>query len=401
MPDTVVDFINTTKQYTDFVTGVTLVSNSATETAVVKDIQLSNPNSQTFKYTVGNVEVANSNSQKLTGSELIGASKSLVMGLAGNPVANQIYSAVNTNTIYPNPISTFFDNAIPSSLASDNSTITITTLSTTPYFICFGANGDFYYGNNNSTSLYRRAGGVNGTETTVMSGGQACALSFDGRYIYGFWVNQNGMTVYDTQTNTQLTSGSISGFSGTITNQSSSASMDGYVVLKFDGSSGGSMFLINGATRTSSFSFAPTANGGQRFNMAMGKNSIGNYYIVRGDAGALRVFSLGSNLANPVYTLVGNYSSPSGWSTGDNVNGNAYLRNPSAPRIIISAGGSDPMGYIDLNTFISSASGAVGSIKISNVTVAQSYAMTLLVSPAKAITDFGTIGIRATGIKTT
>jgi hypothetical protein len=161
------------------------------------------------------------------------------------------------------------------------------------------------------------------------------------------------------------------------------------------------MFLINGATRTSSFSFAPTANGGQRFNMAMGKNSIGNYYIVRGDAGALRVFSLGSNLANPVYTLVGNYSSPSGWSTGDNVNGNAYLRNPSAPRIIISAGGSDPMGYIDLNTFISSASGAVGSIKISNVTVASSYAMTLLVSPAKAITDFGTIGIRATGIKTT
>jgi hypothetical protein len=59
------------------------------------------------------------------------------------------------------------------------------------------------------------------------------------------------------------------------------------------------------------------------------------------------------------------------------------------------------MGYIDLNTFISSASGAVGSIKISNVTVASSYAMTLLVSPAKAITDFGTIGIRATGIKTT
>jgi hypothetical protein len=403
MADTVVDFINTTKQYTDFVTGVTLVSNSASEQAVVKDIQLSNPSNQTFKYTVGNVEVANSNSSKLTGSELVGASKSLVMSLSGIPVANQIFAATSSTTYYPNAIKTFFDTSIPASVTSDTSAnfSFSTSLSTTPYFICFGANGDFYYSNNNASSLYRRAGGVNGTETIVMSGGMACATSFDGRYIYGFWVNTNGMNVYDTQTNTQLTSGSINGFSGTITNQSSSAALDGYVVLKWDGSSGGSMHVINGATRTSNYNWITSGTQGQRNNMAMGKNSVGNYYILRGDTSQLRVIGLGNSLASPNATLTASYTNPTGWSLGDPTNPNVYLRNPSAPRFIFSAGGSSPAGYIDLESFVDNPTGSLGTITINNIIVATSYAMTLRVDSTKAVADFGTVGVRATGIKTT
>ena len=407
MADTVVDFINTTSNYASLSTGVTIVSNSASEQAVVKDIELSNPNGRTFNYTVGNVVAVSSSVSKLTGTELVGSSRSLVMTTPSKGVANGLLMFLSSSQdYYPSPFTTVFDTDTPASISSSTSNVALGTfLSTVPYFICFGANGDFYYGNNNSGQLYRRAGGINGAETTVISPGSAGSVSFDGRYITGFTINSTTMTTYDTLNNVLLGSGSIAGWPGnTITGQSCSAALEGYVVMRYDGSNSSTAYIINALTRTVVGSFTASLNNSQRCNIALGKNSLGNYYVVLGAGGTLlRVIGLGSNLSSPSISFFSFITSAAqGWNVGDNLNSNGYIRNPSAPRIIWGGLGQNNMGYIDLDSFITIQAGSLNLVPVYNLTGnVSNTAATFTLNSTQTSTDFGTIGIRATGIKTT
>jgi hypothetical protein len=408
MADTVVDFINTTSNYASLSSGITIVSNAASEQAVIKDIELNNPKGRTFNYTVGNVIVVSSSASRLTGTELVGSSRSLVMTTPAKAVANGLLLFLNSTTeYYPSPFVTVFDTDTPSVISSSTSTVSISpSLSTTPYFCCFGANGDFYYGNNLSSALYRRVGSIQGSESQVITSNNASALSFDGRYIYGFQQNSTVMTVYDTLNNVQQGTGAISGFPGGLTfnSQNCSAALDGYVVLRNNGSPGNPLILVNGLTRTTITTVDASLNSTLRCNIAFGKNSIGNYYAVFG-AGAplLRAVGFGNNLTSPSVTSV-NYSTSAGagWNLNENLNSNGYVRNPNAPRIIWGGVGQNTMGYIDLDSFITSPSGSLSAVPVQNLTGnASNTAVTFTVNSTQASTDFGTVAIRATGIKTT
>lgn len=407
MADTVVEFINTTKTYSDFVTGVTLVSNGANEQAVVRDIALDNPGNRTFDYNVGNTTILSTNSSVITGTELLGASTSLVMKPANTVLANGLFTVPQSQSLYyKNSFSTIYNNVGTASIISDgNIQYTFSpTLTDTPNFVCFAANGDFYYSQGTSGNIYRRAGGVNGTQTTAVSGSTNNKPTFDGRYIFSFGNGVNTMNVYDTTTNTS-TNGTISGYSGTtIDGTASTTSIDGYAIIKVtDGQSATTIIVNTNRVATGQINVGQQGDGIQG-GFAVGKNSDGNYFLFRGDGGnILRVFYLGTSLATPVtsVTNIFNTSRAPGWLV-NNQNANPYVVNPLVPRIIFGGPLSSTYnGYVDLDNWDVGANGTFSTFASSNFSSSYTWPMQLTTDIVKANTDFGIIDVRVTGIKTT
>lgn len=394
MADVITEFVNDPSvSYNELVAGYPIVTNTASEQAVVKDVVITNPNTRSLTLSVGDTVVSSvSTSAKLSGSEIVGASSTLNFKTETIPLFNVIqeYDNITNYTVNVNP--TVFSGDAFSTVSTSQTTVNYTTgLSGLTYFAVFAANGDFYYGNNNN-SIWRRAGGINGAETTITTT-FGLAASYDGRYIYGFQQNNTtSFIVVDTQNNGSVVTRTMSGFSGLNApdQRANSAAMDGYVW--FHPNAGQGSYLLNGATGTGKQLGGASTTAVRTF-VGLGKNSFGDYYglqTVSDAATSLRWFNFGPSLENAYLKATGNRVTN---SLRDRDSVNMFVKSPASDRYIF---------LITSTAYVFDLDNINTEYKFSGVSfVSTDRAKILQVDATQANTDFGSVGIRATGVKTT
>lgn len=401
MPDKVTEFVNVTGlTLTNFQgAGYPILTNSATETAVIRDVQVTSTGTGTITFIDSpNTIFSTTGSAKLTGTELIGNSSSVVAQNTSTALFNQIYTYSSDSSNpqqYLNALPTAFTPYTPTSGGTSTVTQTQLSTSTNPRFTCFDANGNFYYKNDSSGTLYRRAGGVNGTQTTITAGTyQAC---FDGRYIYSL-DNYYGYR-YDTTNGTNLyfsTPYPADPYYG------SCFGIEGFLFAKCTYNY--STILINCATGA----YANIGNsnmGGSPVGVAAAKSSAGNYIFIAGPgpstpSSEVYVATCGTNLATIVSSgsftgttaLLG---SELGQKLSNNQNQFTYLPNVNNTAII--GIGQSKLNYINF---------ASGTPVVTNITPTSTLGLTsqgtfVGLNQAQVISEFGTVSLRVTGIKTT
>ena len=228
MADQISTFIQATgKTLSELNAGVPIVVNTAGQTAVIKEVEI-----QTTGVTVGTEFYLDSSGwqlgDKLTtesaatavdltyqeGFEYIGESKTYSLKTDSTAVFNGYQSAygsyIKTSSITPNSNNTggtaFSSQYIRSGAESNQFTIgsqaTVNdsgaSFTVTPN-LYFYHDGDFYYAVEGTGTLYKRAGGVGGTQTTITGHGGLC-WAFDGRYVYTMTNSTQNYTQYDLQT---------------------------------------------------------------------------------------------------------------------------------------------------------------------------------------------------------
>lgn len=403
MPDTLKEFYNNDVTLTSLQAGVALVSTTSTQTAVVKDIEINNPNLQNIDFRVGGTTLTSSNSS-LTGSEIIGASSSLTAANSSQPILNRVYSFNTIASHRLNTTLTVFGTPTSTSVFTLTTPNFTTALSVSPSFACFTASGDFFYAGFNQTSLYKRTGGINGTQTTLSTPGANCQLwAYDGsRYIYGYANDVGAMYEYDIQTNTWATRS----FSAPISNSySSMTAIDRYVIINPDGSSTVAR-LVNGATGAATL-FGNNIGfnwGGTGCPLGVKKNSRGEYILIYSyqDPATnmqLAYVNMGTSLAT-VNTATLNRTDvdinmQSYWGTGAGVSQHQkYSRDDTLtyynPYIYLSGDNSSYLALFDVDRFR----------VIRQSTTAGTFTAPLVaaLNTTAANSDFGTIRIRATGV---
>jgi hypothetical protein len=359
---------------------------------------LTNPNNRNLRLTVDGAVVAETNvAARLSGSELLGASESLVLRTAGLALVNRIQAFIASDTIQNNVLATQFGE-IAASVAMTGSNSQVTAFSTDPNFAVIAANGDFYYSNNTSSSLFRRAGGANGSQSTITSNGRAC--SFDGRYIYSFGQGNQSMSVTDTQNNGSVSTGNFTGVTDNVTSNANSAAIDGYVWLKADSTLNNGV-LINGATRAGIYIGGINDGSSQRFFVGIGKNSAGDYIVVQLTSylsNSAYWWNLGPSLATPFIKASGGFT-VSGAGNISNTNCNNIHRTPGSDRFLLHIpGGGQNNTVIDLDTI---RNNTATYFFLTGANINQTSGRVLSVVSSNANSDFGTVNVRATGILTT
>ncbi len=395
MADTIVEFINASgKTLAELQAGVPIVVNAANEQAVVKDVVIACTKNRALTLDVGGSAIASvSGSARLTGSELLAAGNQLNLKTALKVLLNFCYSTDGSGTFYKNQFETLFSGDGGSSTVASVAAVTsLTGIVVTPYFICIAANGDFYYADGSNGTLYRRTGGPTGAETSFGSFGHT--LCYDGsRYIYGF--NTSGqIKTFDTQsatvTNTQNLTGSW--------NQPSSGyahccTIDGWVWCHpgYNQTS----FLVNPANGIC-YSFGGYASASaQRYFVGVNKDSAGNYVFVQVDYSSpgLYYWSPGKTLgANPSMAFSGSLSTVS--FSPYSGNANFLHRIPGVDNLLFYIG-SSKVQVLDLTTLSIAVSLTLSGYQGGN------YGTFYGTDAARAATDFGTVSVRATGIKVT
>lgn len=398
MPDTVVQFINVTdRTYEQLLAGVTIASNTANEQAVVKDVYLNNPSARSMNLTVGSSVAAQIPGAitRLTGSELIGASTSLNLNTTDFALFNRLRTVASTTTLANYETPTQFSGTIPTVIPTTSSGTAISpSLSGIAYFQVFAANGDFYYSNNGGGALFRRAGGFNGSQTQITTWG--ASPSFDGRYIYSWEGNGTNLAVIDTQNNGSLVTRSITGLSSSVaTGIACASAIDGYVWIRPNSDS--FCFLVNPNTSTA------TALGGinislqERYFNGIGRASSGDYMGIQFDipSNAVRWWNFGNSLATPFIKASGSISkSANNWS---NPNTNNLQRTPGSNEFFVLVTGSPALFDLDLLPAGQGITDFSWAVEEPPVNSGKFFSTTL----SRASTEFGTVGVRATGIKTT
>jgi hypothetical protein len=400
MADNIVEFINTTgRTYDQLIAGVTVASTTASQQAVVKDVVLTNPNSRNLRLMVDGAVVAETSAAtRFSGSELLGASESLVLTTGSIALLNRIRTFNSSSSFRDNLYPTQFSEFSTMTATSNNENSISSDLATSPYFAVFAQNGDFYYSNNSNSSLYRRAGGVNGSQSTITSNG--CACSFDGRYIYSFREGTQSMSVTDTQNNGSVVTGNYTvATSGANTHTSAnSAALDGYVWLKQEWSAG-SGILINRETRVGVQIGGVGDPNNNRYFVGMGRNTAGDYFVLQTTSyisSSVYWWNLGSSLAAPSVKQSGGFSI-SGTERSDN-NSNNMHRVPGSDKflLIIPQAGSN-IKVLDLDTIINNSAQTVSI----GGNIPESSGRFLSITESFANADFGLTSVRATGILTT
>lgn len=403
MPDTLKEFYNNDVTLTSLQAGVTLVSTTSTQTAVVKDIEMNNPNIRDIDFRVGGTTLISSNSS-LTGSEIIGASSSMTMANSSQALLNRVYVFHTTASHRLNTTTTVFGAPTSTSVFTHTTPSFTTALSLSPSFACLTASGDFFYSGYNINILYKRTGGINGTQTALSTPGANCQLwAYDGsRYIYGYANDVGAMYEYDTQTNTWATRS----FSIPINiSYCSMTAIDRYVIINPDASSNVAR-LVNGATGASvslgnNIGFSWVAVG---CPLSVKKNSRGEYILVYSyydnlSNTQLAYVNMGTSLAtvtsgtlNRVDVDTGNNSF---WATAATVSAyQKYSRDDTVtyynPYIYLCGDGANNLTLFDVDRFR----------PIRQSTTAGTFSAPLVpaINATAANNDFGTVRIRATGV---
>lgn len=95
-------YANSNISYTDLTgTGLTIASTNGSQKAVIKDIDIENPNNKTLKASIDGVQIASvKKSETLYGNVILDNSKEIKLTASDKPVWTSIRSNKSTNTIY-------------------------------------------------------------------------------------------------------------------------------------------------------------------------------------------------------------------------------------------------------------------------------------------------------------
>lgn len=297
--------------------GVAIASTDANTRNVVKDIQVQNNQltavGATLDFVVNGINVADIDAS-VTGSEIIDVSSTAV---ASVPVANfqstvfenwmrtdSANSRINTRT--GRTINGFDSSAVLTQSAAIVTSATNSSVIVSWYFI--GEN--FYYNTDDGNSvqnLYRRTGGINGTETLIASISNWQPVVFNGVDRF-HWVTGTQIFTHNATTNTNSAVNLISAgtsWSGTISSNPRISFANGLVFLQ--NSSFFSIFAINPTTGRMSdiaVSFAVAQNTAMEAYL-----SNGRYFFVTtsdtagGLTGALRVQTCPETAVGPLTSV--------------------------------------------------------------------------------------------------
>jgi hypothetical protein len=210
MADITTQKINQTINWTDFVANSnTLFTTDANTRYVIKDVELANnsfPGS--FGLVINDTQVA-AVGGSITGTEIIDVNStvrltydtSIANYISVNYISNsgQLYSNnVTAGAVFYTPTG-FVSNAATSSTSTSMTQLTNSGNIQGAWLL----NGNFYYMYNDGNSqqaLYRRAGGITGTESIIYGISSYSPCCFDGVSKF-YWINSSGQLYdYDTVT---------------------------------------------------------------------------------------------------------------------------------------------------------------------------------------------------------
>ena len=457
MADTITEFINVSgKKLSDVAEpGLLILSNSNSETSVIKDVFISNTKGRALALRVGATDVTSTiGSAKLSGTELIGAGTEVRLLSRTVPVINQ-FTTINWNTtgVAANTIliETLFNDSspVPGFKSKTIATVTGSACTVVPNFNFFDVAGNFYYAtatngtntaNTNTNAnpfsstkdglngLYKRVGGVNGAETRVMvmptasgiggspimvggvNSGATQKFSWDGkRYFHVMACNGTEtspviLQSYDTINNTwnymniapwgptyqTAITGSLSG-------------LEEYVFV-YSYADRHRVYVFNHVTQRFLGSY-PTVGTSTAWQSSIitGKDTAGNYIVFASSYGtAPHVVNLGPDISLGVSGAPATTSSSIGAGVGQGLYDetsagevNRWTRSPNNLRFAFVFD-AFKIGVLD---FDSSTFALISPSTAFPQTIASITVHTPQIAAAEA--DFGEVGIRVTGIKTT
>jgi hypothetical protein len=407
MPDTLEEFFNGDINLTQILAGHPIITNSAGQRAVLRDLTINGPPTPPIDLTIGGTTILSAgNIDRLTGTELVPPSSSLSLRSLVPAFFNRTLTRSGSD-FQTGTNRTPFDTAGTGVAGTFNyaAQSSFSTALTTPADRIFMAGSDFYYGHfRGATARFRRrAGGMNGAETNLDAIGGLWA--YDGqRFVYGIetGVNPPRVRTYDTQTDTMgafvTMTGAAASFSASST-LGALAAIDGVLVYTETLTRWVAINPTTGATVALPVGAPASGDNAQGHHIALARNAQGQYILIRAtdSGGATTVWdNFGTNLLAPQRLATGNVNGFAG-STTPSVQ--LLFTLPASPNLV-SAWDSSLANFrlLDANTM--SFSGANISASGTNRMISIAAIWPTFDLPA-AIADFGNIRVRATGVRIT
>lgn len=404
MAEALEEFVNGAATLVQLTAGHVLVTNTSDQRALVTDIQISNPSAVPLSLINGATTLLSGNTDAtllLSGKSIVGASASLQLktsGVAGLFNKFQTFRQGQMSTVTAK--THFSGSALPSAAAAVSQTTITSALTTiTPYFAFIAANGNFYYhantGGTTATALYKRAGGVNGTQTTLDASFGAICFSDGVRWIYGITSN-NTLKKCDTTTDTVTTVTIAPTMTYSINAAyAHGAAMDGYVFCREYQAS--HSMLINAATGAAVELTSNMTTTTNRAFVAMAKNTAGDYLLIQTDNTSLYYTNIGPTLStSPSVKASGTIAVPFSQYIGSC---NQLFRATHLDNYLIfipQGTTSYAVRVLDLTTFT-----YIGQVLSGPTSTDLTTGMVLAYDSTLATADAPSVTVRATGIKIT
>ncbi|AKU43562.1 hypothetical protein CPT_Seuss36 [Caulobacter phage Seuss] len=296
MTDTIEEICNTSISLTQLQAGYTLFDLPATDGFVIRDLIVSNvKNRRVILMRNSALWRVVDASMALSGTEILPKGSEVTAQYTGSPIFNG-FQSVGQNGVSVTTTNTIFDDGLPKTNTSilvgmapvttvGNSPVISTPLTLTPIFQYLASNGDFYYASDAGV-CYRRAGGVNGAQTSIFSGNPVGAITVDPvtGIMYAYHNNSGNNIIYrhNTTNNTPLSSitpdtAPYTASSGNPTRLAVAAYNN---VLYVGTYSNNTIWVINATTGALITSFAVSASpGSQRPQMRFHKTKDDNVYF--------------------------------------------------------------------------------------------------------------------------
>lgn len=382
MVDRITEFYNGDVSLDALLAGADIASTSATQTAVVRDVFVSIASDVGFTLSTGGTSVAKfEGSATLSGSEIVPPSGALKIEAAVSWLLNGV---ITVSSNFQEFTTTTLFQPLPSAfkVAPKAAPVSIVAPSATPDFACFDANGNYYYSSPGQQTIYKRAGGINGTQTTFVLG---YTPVYDGSY-YIYAVNSSSQVRrYHTQTGVIDGSGLVSGYANAT---AMAATIDGYVVVR-SASSDANNYIVNPATGTVLPIAGYSSPSAQKYLFQIGKRSNGDYVVVQTNYTTPNITwkNVGPDLSAPLVKDAGTINTAPIESADQS---NRLFRSETDPSSLFFLNNTG-LQMLDLETM------QLGSvISITGLAAADSFIPVF--DEAAAVNDFGQVRVRATGI---
>lgn len=400
MAESLEEFVNGSQTLATLTSGLAIVTNTGAQRALVKDIQIANTSAVPLNLSVGATTLfsgVTDTSLWLSGSEIIGASSALTLQQASvYALFNKIQSFRTGQSSVITAKTHFTGIALPTQVAAVAQTTITSALTVTPAFAFISAAGDLYYHSNAAATptLYKRAGGINGTQTTVASFG-SCVWGDGVRYIYGL-TGTNTLKTLDTTTDIVTTATLSPVLTATVdTTYSHGAAMDGYCWVRSTYSDEGN--LINAATgavqKGATVGFGRQSGTTSRQFVAMGKNTAGDYILIQMDTN-LYWWNIGPTLSSAVVKASGNFTNPFPATITGNANLLFRATHIDNQILYIPTNTTHKFMALDLTTMT-----AVGQTLTGPTSTDLSNCFALAYDASLATADAPSVTVRATGVK--
>ncbi|WP_395444279.1 hypothetical protein [Caulobacter sp. UC70_42] len=407
MADTLEEICNVSLNLTQLKAGYTLFDLPATDGFVIRDIYVSNPGNRKVQLLRNGAAFRTLDySTNLSGFEIVPKDATMSLSTSVNPIFNR-FQSMTANQVVQSGGVTIFDDAIP--VSNQNASIVLapytanavyqtvsTSFSGNAFQFCLVAAGNFYYCDANGSggnALYRRAGGFNGAETTLWSGTTIANATYDQAtgILYAIQVGGSVWKRYDTINSVALADVALpTGLTGQGAWSANTMSFTAYNNVLYCSIVGTAVcHIVSGVTSTytGSFALSTTTPASARPQFKFSKNRAGEVYFVY----------VASSSVWQVFTIVGN--NPATVPTvSRTVAAAVSIYNTGSPQRLVDIPGTDWMvGYdtssIQLLNPANLQFFTVTNFSLSNFMIQQG------IDTAAALTDFGQIGVRMTGVR--